>query len=49
MVNLLPFAQGEQVRAVIATRDFKEAEYLVFATRNGHGQEDAVRASTTRR
>jgi DNA gyrase subunit A len=34
-VNLLPFAQTEQVKAVIATRDFKEAEYLVLATRNG--------------
>src|SRR5690242_57897 len=35
IVNLLPFAQDEQVRAVIATRDFKEAEYLVLATRKG--------------
>ncbi len=35
IVNLLPFAQGEQVKAVIATRDFKEAEYLVLATKNG--------------
>ena len=35
IVNLLPFAQGEQVKAVIATRDFKEAEYLVLATREG--------------
>jgi DNA gyrase subunit A len=35
IVNLLPFAQQEQVRAVIATRDFKEADYLVLATRNG--------------
>jgi DNA gyrase subunit A len=35
IVNLLPFAQGEQVRAVIATREFKEAEFLVLATRNG--------------
>jgi DNA gyrase subunit A len=35
IVNLLPFGQDEQVRAVIATRDFKEAEYLVLATRNG--------------
>jgi DNA gyrase subunit A len=35
IVNLLPFAQGEQVRAVIATRDFKDAEYLVLATRGG--------------
>src|SRR3954452_18937791 len=33
--NLLPFRQDEQVRAVIATRNFEEAEYLVFATKNG--------------
>ena len=35
IVNLLPFRQDEQVRAVIATRDYKEAKYLVFATKNG--------------
>jgi DNA gyrase subunit A len=35
IVNLLPFRQDEQVRAVIQTRDFQEAEYLVFATKNG--------------
>ena len=35
IANFLPFAQGEAVRAVIATRDFKEAEYLVAATKNG--------------
>ncbi len=35
LVNLLPFAQGESVRAMIATRKFEEAEYLVLATRNG--------------
>ncbi len=35
IVNLLPFRQEEQVRAVIATREFKEAEYLFFATRKG--------------
>jgi len=34
-VNLLPFRQDEQVRAVIQTRDFEEAKYLVFATKNG--------------
>jgi DNA gyrase subunit A len=33
--NLLPFRQEEQVRAVIQTRNFVEAEYLVFATKNG--------------
>jgi DNA gyrase subunit A len=35
IVNLLPFRQGEQVRAVIQTRNFEEAEYLLFATKNG--------------
>src|SRR6185437_12976237 len=33
--NLLPFRQDEQVRAVIQTRNFEEAEYLVFGTKNG--------------
>jgi DNA gyrase subunit A len=35
IVNLLPFRQDELVRAVIATRDFRESKYLVFATRKG--------------
>jgi DNA gyrase subunit A len=35
IVNLLPFRQDEQVRAVIQTRDFTEAEYLVFGTKKG--------------
>ena len=35
IVNLLPFRQGESVRAVIQTRSFEEARYLVFATKNG--------------
>jgi DNA gyrase subunit A len=33
--NLLPFRPGEQVRAVIQTRDFEESKYLVFGTKNG--------------
>jgi DNA gyrase subunit A len=35
IANFLPFSQGETTRAVIATRDFSEAEYLVAATKNG--------------
>ena len=35
IVNLLPFRQDEYVQAVIATRDFSEQKYLVFATRKG--------------
>ena len=35
IVNLLPFQQTETIRAVIATRDFKDAEYLTVATKKG--------------
>ncbi len=35
IVNLLPFRQGESVRAVIQTRSFEEAKYLLFATKKG--------------
>jgi DNA gyrase subunit A len=35
IVNLLPFQRDEQVRAVIATREFREAEFLVLATKKG--------------
>ena len=35
IVNLLPFRQDEQIRAVIQTRDFKDAEFLVFGTKRG--------------
>ncbi|HEX6701747.1 MAG TPA: DNA gyrase subunit A [Gaiellaceae bacterium] len=35
IVNLLPFRQDEQVRAVIQTRNFEEAEYLLFGTKKG--------------
>src|SRR3954463_16452043 len=33
--NVLPLREGELVQSVLATRDFAEAPYLVFATRNG--------------
>ncbi|HEX7625558.1 MAG TPA: DNA gyrase C-terminal beta-propeller domain-containing protein, partial [Gaiellaceae bacterium] len=35
IVNLLPFRQDETVRAVIQTRNFEEAKYLLFATKKG--------------
>jgi DNA gyrase subunit A len=35
IVNLLPFQQTETIRAVIATRDFKDAEYLTAVTKKG--------------
>jgi DNA gyrase subunit A len=45
--NLLPFRQGEQVRAVIQTRDFGEAEYLVFGTKNGVVKKTRLEAYNT--
>src|SRR5688572_13101347 len=33
--NFLPYTQSETTRAVIATRNFEEAEYLFFGTKNG--------------
>jgi DNA gyrase subunit A len=45
--NLLPFRQDEQVRAVIQTRDFEEAKYLVFATRNGMVKKTELAAYNT--
>jgi DNA gyrase subunit A len=35
IINLLPLRQDEQIRTLIATRDFQEAEYLVLATKKG--------------
>jgi DNA gyrase subunit A len=35
LVNLLPLRESERVQSVLATRDFTEGKYLVFATRNG--------------
>ncbi len=35
IVNLLPLEKGETIAAVIATKDFPEDEYLMFATSHG--------------
>ena len=35
IVNLLPLAKGETVSAVIATKEFPEDEFLMFATKQG--------------
>ncbi|HLM25615.1 MAG TPA: DNA gyrase subunit A [Thermoleophilaceae bacterium] len=35
LVNVLPLREGERIQAVLATRDFSEGQYLVFATRQG--------------
>src|SRR5687767_7920560 len=33
--NVLPLVEGEQVRSVLATRDFSESRFLLFATKDG--------------
>ncbi len=48
LVNLLPLRQDEQVRAVIQTRNFTEADYLLCATRTASSRRRSSR-STTRR
>jgi DNA gyrase subunit A len=35
LVNILPLREGERIQAVVSTRDFTEAKYLVFATKSG--------------
>src|SRR5213076_984751 len=47
IVNLLPFRQGETVRAVIQTRSFEEAKYLLFATKNGIVKKTELKAYNT--
>jgi DNA gyrase subunit A len=45
--NVLPLRDGETVRAVLATRDYSEAEYLLFATRRGIVKKTAMQAYNT--
>src|SRR3954463_11679944 len=35
LVNVLPLREGERIQSVLSTRDFREAQYLVFATKKG--------------
>ena len=45
--NVLPLREGERVQSVLATRDFAEAPYLIFATRNGTVKKTAFQAYNT--
>ncbi len=35
LVNVLPLREGERIQSVVSTRDFRESQYLVFATKAG--------------
>jgi DNA gyrase subunit A len=47
LVNILPLREGERIQAVVSTRDFSEANYLVFATRNGTVKKTELAAYNT--
>ena len=49
IVNILPLEQGEQVTAVVTTREFEENEYLVMVTRNGTVKRMNFQTLSTRR
>ncbi len=42
IVNLLPLEKGETISAVIATKDFPDDEYLMFATAHGMVKKTSV-------
>jgi DNA gyrase subunit A len=46
--NVLPLLEGETVRSVLATRDFSESQYLLFATRDGIVKKTEMQAFNTR-
>ncbi|HEU4701863.1 MAG TPA: DNA gyrase C-terminal beta-propeller domain-containing protein, partial [Conexibacter sp.] len=47
LVNILPLRDGERVQSVLSTRDFSEAPYLLFATRNGTVKKTALERYNT--
>jgi DNA gyrase subunit A len=47
LVNILPLRERERIQAVLSTRDFRETEYLVFATRRGTVKKTALEAYNT--
>ncbi len=47
LVNILPLREGEEVRAVLSTRDFSEGKYAVFATRKGQVKKTEFAAYNT--
>ena len=45
--NVLPLREGERVQSVLATRDFSESDYLMFATRRGTVKKTEFQAYNT--
>src|SRR5579872_1477745 len=47
LVNILPLREGERIQSVLATRDFGEGKYLVFASRKGMVKKTEFKAYNT--
>jgi DNA gyrase subunit A len=47
LVNVLPLRDRERIQSVLATRDFTEGRYVIFATRNGIVKKTEFRAYNT--
>jgi DNA gyrase subunit A len=45
--NVLPLREGERVQSVLATRDFSESDFLLFATRRGTVKKTEFQAYNT--
>jgi DNA gyrase subunit A len=45
--NVLPLREGERVQSVLATRDYGESKYLLFATRSGTVKKTELAAYNT--
>ena len=49
IINLLPFASGEEVAAIIAVKEYDDSHYLVMATKKGLIKKTAIKAYDTSR
>jgi DNA gyrase subunit A len=45
--NVLPLREGERVQSVLATRDYRESKYLLFATKSGTVKKTELQAYNT--
>jgi len=49
IVNLLPFAPGEEVAAIIAVKEYDDSHYLIMGTKKGLVKKTAIKAYDTSR
>jgi DNA gyrase subunit A len=49
IVNLLPFASGEEVAAIIAVKEYNDSHYLIMGTKKGLIKKTAIKAYDTSR